>query len=170
MRKGLLAACMLVAVLHAGAPAVQATDEATRKNLQALLTSAGWGYDRKDLDEIKAIALPDATIRYLDGTTLSIEEWQRKADPSFDRTESRRAQYKLLEAEVEVPRANITYTVTYNYTLKGEPEHKYQSVSRWSAMLMKTPQGWRVKHYVQLSDETTRDGAPLPATVSPLRF
>ncbi|MEI6632246.1 MAG: hypothetical protein WCP22_00350 [Chlamydiota bacterium] len=168
-------AAVLAGVLATGIvlPPGWAQDSTARTDIQALLDAAAGGFNHRggmDLDEITAIAIPEATLRYADGTTMTIEKWKEKADKDCGKIASMQANYKLLEAEVEVPRASITYVTTINFRLKADMEYKYQTVSRWSAMLIKTPTGWRVKQYMQLSEETTRDGKSLPPGVSPPRW
>jgi len=173
MKKFMPAILTSVLALGVHVPSGWAEDSTARGDIQALLDSAAGGFNHRggmDLDEITAIAVPEATLRYADGTTMTIEKWTEKVNEYCATTASMQAKYKLIEAEVEVPRASITYVTTLNFRLKADMEYKYQTVSRWSAMLTKTPKGWRVKQYMQLSEETTRDGNPLPPGVSAPRW
>lgn len=169
-------AAVLAGVLAMGilASPARAQDPAAWKDFQNLMNSAAWGFTKMDGVGFLHLALPEATLRYADGTSMTIEEWKKKAAVSFEATAVMRAAFRLLEVEVEAPRAKITYSVTLNYRLKADMEPRYQSTSRWSAMLIKTPKewsnGWRVKQFMQLSEEITRDGNPLPPNVSPPRW
>jgi hypothetical protein len=176
-------AAILAGVLARGlfVPFACAEDSTCRRDLEVLLDrqrSAFDNMDRKeavaiaapDADEAAAIAAPDATLRYADGTTVSIDEWREIIRKSFKEMETMKSQHKILELEVEGSRAVVTYVETHAYTLKTDSPLKYTSISRWRTMLAKTPQGWRMKNYMQLSEETTRDGKPLTPDVSRPRW
>lgn len=163
----ILAGAIAMGVYPSAAPAQERPEW---KDFQNLMNSAAYGYMNMDGVGFTNTALPDATLRYADGTTLSIAEWKKRVAESFEAVAGLKSGFKLLEVEVEVPRAKITYTVTLSYKLKADMEHTYQTVSRWSAMLTKTrdpwSNGWRVKHFMELSEETTCDGNPVPSSVS----
>lgn len=166
------AAAILAGAISMGVypPAAPAQERPEWKDFQNLMNSAAYGYTSMTGKGFAHIALPDATLRYTDGTTISIAEWKKRVAESFEAVAGLKSAFKLLEVEVEVPRAKITYTVTLTYKLKAEMEHTYQTVSRWSAMLTKTrdpwSNGWRVKQFMELSEETTCDGKPVPPSVS----
>jgi hypothetical protein len=180
---GTIAAAIVSGLLTLGVlgSSVWADESMCRREVDELLDRMCGAFDNMDTkgamaipapdaDEAAAIAVPDATLRYADGTTMSIDEWRDMVKKNFMGTETMKSQYKILELEVEGPRAVVTYTRTHTFTLKKDAPLKYKSVSRWRTMLAKTPKGWRMKNYVQLSDETTVDGRPLAPGVSPPRW
>ncbi len=162
------------ALTLAGALCVHAYDGRAQqpagwKDFQELMNSAEHGYNAMDGVGFVNTTMPETTLRYADGSTMNIAEWRKRTAASFEATAGVRAALKLLEVEVEIPRATITYAATVQYRLKADMQYRYQSSSRWTAMLVKTPDkwcnGWRVKQFMQLSEEVTCDGKPVPQGV-----
>ena len=142
-----------------------AQDE-TARDIQSLFDGAAASFDKKDVDGIASSALPEATLRFLDRTTMSLEQWKENAKKEFADMDSMRSEFKVEKAQVEGNTALAQYTETHEYVLTSEKDHQYLSVSRWSATLAKTPQGWRAKRFVQLSQKITRDGMPFTPTAA----
>jgi ketosteroid isomerase-like protein len=144
-----------------------ADDSTAREDIQALFNLAAASFDKKDVKGVTSTAVPDATLRYLDGTTISLEQWKANAQKEFAVMETMRSEFKVERAEVVGNSALATYTETQDYVLASEKGHQYRSVSRWSVTLPRTPQGWRAKHFMQLSEKITRDGKPFTPPTPP---
>jgi ketosteroid isomerase-like protein len=131
------------------------------------LNQAADAFNKKDLEGVIQTALPEATMIRLDGTSLTISQWKELAQKDIAEMDTLRVEFKVESAEAEGQTAKATYTETDEYTLLKEKDHKYREVSRWTVSLVKTPQGWRCKHFEQLSRAGTRDGQPHSGLTGP---
>lgn len=163
---------MLLAVLTLGilapcALAANVGDAAARKDAQAYLDSVAAMFDRKDVEALGKTCVPGATLRYANGVETTIEEWVAGAVKEFAGVATMKSKFKLEKVVSAQDSRIVTYTEIHDYVLAAEKGHKYRSVSRWSATLVKTPQGWKASHFVEFSEKTTRDGKPVKVGCTP---
>jgi ketosteroid isomerase-like protein len=144
-----------------------AGDIAASKEIQDLFDQVAASFDKKDVDGIAKAAMPDATIQYLGGKTLSIDQWQVDVKEDFAEIETMQSKFEVEKTIGEGNSAFATYTETHDYVLASEKDHHYRSVSRWRTTLTRTSQGWRVVYFVQLFEQITRDGKPLTTPTPP---
>jgi ketosteroid isomerase-like protein len=132
-----------------------------RDEIQTLFNGVAAAFDMKDVDAIAAAATPDATLKFLDGATMSVAEWKEGARKDFATLAAMRSEFKVESVELRGDSARVVFTETHDYTVTLDPNHKYSSVSRWRAEVAKTPQGWRAKRFEQLTGAMARDGQPI---------
>jgi len=142
-------------------PHAWADDARAHDNAQALFNAASASFDKKDADGVVGIAVPEATRRYLDGTTESFEEWRARVRKDLDEMETARSKLKVERADFKGDNIIAVYTETHDYLVAKDKGHRYRSVSSWRATLTNTLQGWRAKNFTQLYEKVTRDGKPL---------
>ncbi len=135
---------------------------AAHDEIQLLFNGIGAAFDLKDVDAISATATPDATLKFLDGATLTVAEWKEGARKDFAALGAMRSEFKVDTVELRGDKARVLFTETHDYTLAADAKHTFSSVSRWRAEVVRTPQGWRAKRFEQLTGAMTRDGEPVP--------
>ncbi|MBI5524218.1 MAG: nuclear transport factor 2 family protein [Desulfarculus sp.] len=135
--------------------------------VQALLNQAAKALAQKDVEAAAALVTPDATLRYLNGSTMTIAQWKPMVAGELAKRQTMTARFQVNKAEAKRDRGVATYEEFYTYTLKAEPQHKYASKATWRVALRKTPQGWRFQEFQELSLAMTRDGKPYKPTPGP---
>ncbi|MCX5716585.1 MAG: hypothetical protein NTV07_07080 [Candidatus Omnitrophica bacterium] len=134
--------------------------EALKQKVQTIFNDTAAAFDRKDIDSIGANAIPQASIEYKDGTLVSLEEWKANAREQFADMDTMRSEFKVESVKPSGDITTVTYTETHEYTLYSDAGHQYRMAGKWEAMFNTTPEGLRVTHLKELSEETTRDGEP----------
>lgn len=135
-----------------------------RDEIQALFNGVGAAFDMKDVDAIAATATPDATLKFLDGVTMTVASWKEGARKDFATIAAMRSEFKVESVALCGDRAKVLFNETHDYTVTGDADHKYSSISQWRAEVVKTPQGWRARSFEQLTGTMTRDGKPIAPT------
>lgn len=141
---------------------VFADNEQTAVNeIQSLFNETSAAFNRKDSAGIIKIAAPDALINYLDGNIVSVDEWGKNITAQLQKIKNINSVFTINSIEAVGDFAVVDYSQSYDYSVVGQRKDDYYSVSRWKATLLRFPQGWRVKSFVELSEETTLNGTPL---------
>ena len=170
MKENLVRTLLAVLILGVMAPCALSAnvgDAAVRKDVQAGFDSVAAGFDKKDAEAVGRACLPGATLRYANGLEMTIEEWVASSAKEFAGISTMKSRFKVEKVVSSEDTRVVTYTEIHDYVLAAEKGHKYRSVSRWSATLVKTPQGWKASHFVEFSEKTTRDGKPLKGDCTP---
>jgi len=156
MLTALLAVAWMATGVHAG-------DGAIRKQVEALFKQVAAGFDTGDVERIVATATPDATLKYLDGETVTMADWKANWEKNRSNIRNMKSAFKVERAEARGDQAMTTYTETHDYVQTGpdQQSHQYRGISRFRATLVKTPEGWRFQRFVQLSRKQFRDGKPV---------
>ena len=145
-------------------PGCSSTDTGVaRDEIQTLFNSIGAAFDLKDVDAIVATATSAATLKFIDGVTMTVADWKEGARKDFATLAAMRSEFKVETVALSGDTARVLFTETHDYTVVNDADHKYSSISRWRAEVVKTPQGWRAKRFEQLTGAMTRDGRPVPA-------
>lgn len=161
MRKHLATCLMVLLVLCALTPYVQAkesADAADRKSIQSFLDNVAGMFDRKDVESVVKTVMPGATLRYADGTEMTIEEWHANALREFANIADMKSKFTVEKVTTMGDTKVVAYKELHNYTLTSDKKRKYRSESRWSVTLAKTSQGWTSTHFIEFSEKMTRDG------------
>lgn len=140
---------------------------AESKEVKAYFNRIGAMFDKKDVEGLAATLLPDATFHYANGTDATAEEWKKSAKDEFTGIATMKSKFKIEKVVARGDSIVATYLETHNYTLTTDRGHKYRSLSRWSATLVKTPQGLRAAHFVEFFEKVTRNGKPFTPRATP---
>lgn len=166
MKKFLGVVAMAVVALALGACPSLAAKSQAKAEIKAFLDQTAASFARLDTGAVAATALPDATIHYLDGRSLSPAQWQEGAAKSLADIERMRVSFKLMKLKAKGDQAKIKYKETDAFVKKSEPGREYGLVSTWQGVLVKTARGWRFKELRQLSAQATKDGKPQAAPLT----
>lgn len=139
-----------------------------KDEVQGLLNQAAKALAQKDVEAAAATLTPDAKLRYLNGTTMTMAQWKPFVAGELAKRQTMSARFKVNKAEAKRDRGVATYEEFYTYTLKAEPRHEYTSKATWRVALKKTPQGWRFHEFQELSLSMTKDGKPYKPTPGPV--
>ena len=173
MKRNVMRVLLAVLILGALTPCALAAnigDAAARKDAQAGFDSVAAMFDKKDAEGVVKTCVPGATLRYVNGLEITIEEWAASAKKEFGGIAAMKSRFKVEKVVSSEDTMVVIYTETHDYTLTAEKGHKYRSISRWSATLVKTPQGWKAAHFVEFSEKTLRDGKPVKAGCTPKKM
>jgi hypothetical protein len=152
---------VLISLLLAG-PALAWDEVKLKAQVQELFDQAAAGFMKKDAQAVAATSTPQAFIKYRDGRSLSMRQWRDEAAKDL-------ADWQDVKSEFVVEKvwpkgkdqAGALYSERHDFTLLSDPGHKHAIAARFSAVLTKTPQGWRFLEFRELSIKLTRDGKPL---------
>lgn len=131
--------------------------QAVQKDVQTLLNGVAKAFDAKNIDEIAASATTQASLDYMNGRKITIDEWKANAKQEFADIKNMRTTFKVESVTPYGKVANATYTETHDYALNSDEGHQYQSVGRWNATLIMTANGWRISYFKEVAERTTRD-------------
>ena len=145
---------------------VWADNVSDRKEIQTLFYSAVTSLNHKDAEGAAKTAAPDALLKRVDGTTLTIDEWKASTAKEFEGMKSFWTKFRLEKIDITDDQAKATYTETDNFLTVRQKSQRYHVVSRWNAELQKMPQGWLFKELTQVSERTSRDGKHLTSLVT----
>ena len=137
-----------------------------RKEIELLFSSVSASLNHKDVEGMAKTAAPDALLKLIDGTTLTIDQWKANTAKDFEGMKSFRTKFRLEKIDITGDHATVIYTEIDNYTVGQQKSHRYLAVSRWNAELQKMPQGWLFKELTQVSERTSRDGKHLTSLVT----
>ncbi|MBI4800384.1 MAG: nuclear transport factor 2 family protein [Desulfarculus sp.] len=156
----------LLALAMASPPAMAKGN--LKDEVQGLLNQAAKALAQKDVEAAAATLTPDATLRYLNGTTMAMAQWKPFVAGELAKRQTMSARFQVNKVKAKGDQAVATYEEFYTYTLKAEPQHKYASKATWRVVLQKTPQGWRFHEFRELALAMTRDGKPYKPTPGPV--
>ena len=156
----------LMALVLAG-PAL-AWDEAKLKaQVQELFDQAAAGFMKKDAQAIIATGVPQTTIKYRDGRTMSTAQWQEGVSKELSDWQEVKSKFVVEKVWPKGrDQAGALYSERHDFTRLSDPGHRHAIAARFTALLTKTPQGWRFLEFKELSIRLTRDGKafkPQPA-------
>lgn len=157
-------AVLLAFVCLAWVVPAQAWDEAKGKEtVQVALDQVAAALAKKDLVAANAGALPEATIKYTDGRTLTMAQWQAESAKQLAKIDSYSSKF---EVEKVWPKGKgvigAVYKETETFTLTADPKTKHQVNFRFRTFMVKTDQGWRFREFVQLSGPGALVAPPKP--------
>lgn len=158
---------LMVAILITVIVPAWAEEATDRAEIQALFDRVRAAFDQRNAAGVVATAVPEGTLRLLDGTILTPDQWQAMASQDFATMEKMKTVFTTESMEIKGDNAVVLYRETHDYVLIKEKDHKYQGTSRWRAILIRTTMGWRFKDLVLLSASTTRDGQPFVPEAGP---
>ena len=143
-------------------------NQVMRDNMQKIFDGISKAFDKKDVDGITINVASQAYIEYINGDKISINEWKENTKKEFVNIKTINSSFKVESAQLYGDVVNVSYTEIHEYTLCSDEGHQYKSVSFWQSSLIKTDNGWRINHFKQLAEKTTRDNMPYaPATEVP---
>lgn len=160
----ILAAALMMAM--ASPPALAKGN--LKDEVQGLLNQAAKALAQKDVEAAAATLAPNATLRYLSGTTMTMAQWKPFVAGELAKRQTMSARFQVNKVKAKGDQAVATYEERYTYTLKSEPQRQYASKATWRVVLRKTPQGWRFQEFQELSLAMTRDGKPYKPTPGPV--
>jgi ketosteroid isomerase-like protein len=121
----------------------------------------GAAFDKKDIEGVTKFSLPDATVRYADGTELNLKQWKERAEKGWTGIKQAKSKFKVEEAKPDGDALVATYCETHDMLLvdpNDEREHRIGYEGKWQVTLTKTAHGWRCRRSVELERRVTRDG------------
>ena len=170
MRRYMVIFLTVLLAVGAAQPCVWAQQNSVRDEIQSLFNGTAAAFDRRDVEGIAATAMPNAMMESVDGSSISINEWKMDSQKQFTDIAMMTSDFRVENAEANGNSANATYMETHDYTLISDPGHRYRSISRWTVTLTKTPQGWKVSGFKELSEEATKDGIPIVSQSGKQKF
>ncbi|MDD5218243.1 MAG: nuclear transport factor 2 family protein [Candidatus Omnitrophica bacterium] len=158
-----------IGLMFSGAEVLRAELDpaAIQQDIQTFFDRLAMAFDKKDIAGIVQTAMPDASLQSLDGSSMTLEQWKTAAEEEFPTVQDLHSLFIVETAKVVGDQATVTYTETHRYELIKEPGQRCESLSRWRADLLKTPEGWRIKSFAQLDGQILRDGKPAEAGTLP---
>lgn len=154
----------LVAVLLA-APALAWDETKFKSQVQGMLDQAAAGFVKQDAQAVAALSAPQATFKFRDGSSLSLDQWMQATTQEFADWREVRSQF-VVEKACPKGKGQIgaVYSERHEFNLVSDPGHRHGISARFRVLLTKTPQGWRFLEFTELSAKFTRDGKPLRPT------
>jgi len=162
-----------IATLACGCPTDrQPAEQDLKAEVQSIYDQIAQSAERNDIDGVTRYSLPTATVRYADGTELSVAQWKELAQRAAPAVKQTKARIAVSEVVSHGDAAEATYTETHD-TLVADPQgvgdHAIHYDATWRALLRRTPDGWRLSRSEELQRRITRDGKliderPKPAT------
>ncbi|MBF0530194.1 MAG: nuclear transport factor 2 family protein [Deltaproteobacteria bacterium] len=156
MKRQLVFILTLAGLLAAWTPVW--ADEAFRREVQGFFDRVATAFDQKNLEGVTATAVPKATLKPLTGPEITVEEWVAAARKDMDNTKTIKSRFQVEQAAALGDGGWAAYTETHDFTLFSDPGHNYRMISRWRVILVRTAEGLRAKHFVQLTGAAYKDG------------
>jgi hypothetical protein len=158
-RLGVTLCALLVAVgCSSDRPATEAD---LRGEIQVIYDEIARAVERKDIAGVSQFSLPTATVRFADGTELTLPEWTERAKKGWTNIKSARSKIVVDSASLLAKLATADYTETHEMTI-ADPgdgaDHDIHYESQWRATLERSPSGWRIKRSIELKRHVTQDG------------
>jgi ketosteroid isomerase-like protein len=157
IRAGFCFACALVACAASG----RADEHDIKAEVQRIYDQIGKAVEKKDLDGITRYSLPDATVKYADGSRLTVKEWKERARKGWVNIKKTKSRFVVEKAKSTGDAAEATYTEAHDMVVsdpKDGQEHKIGYQARWRVLLKKTAAGWRLSRSTEIERRVTRDG------------
>jgi hypothetical protein len=155
----LLWTLILAAGCSAGRPAVE-PDLLTE--VQNVYDEIGRAVEQLDVAGVSRFSLPDASVRYADGTELTLPQWQERARKGWANVKAVKSRIVVRDVNADGDSAEVNYAERHEMTVPGTDGAADQAIlyeSEWRSTLERTKSGWRIKRSVELKRRVSRDGA-----------
>jgi ketosteroid isomerase-like protein len=142
---------LLLAGCDPTAPPPKGDDKA---DIQAVYDAIARGVESRDIEAVTAYSLPAATVRFADGTELTLADWKEKARPGWGSVRSTKSKVVVETVRTTGDAAEVNYNETHDLVMidpAGGPDKEVRSESRWRSTLKKTGDGWRISRSIELN-------------------
>jgi tetratricopeptide (TPR) repeat protein len=137
-----------------------------KAEMQAFLDRIARAFDTKDIDAVTKTSLPTATVKFADGTELSVAQWKESARTSWVHVKERKSRFVVEDVKRQGAEAVVTYAEIHD-SVVSDPrdgrDHQIGYRGKWRATMKKTEGGWRVSRSVEIESTVTVDGKPTAA-------
>src|SRR6516164_2304797 len=113
-----------VAVVAAGAVSTRADEQDIKTAAQKIFDHIGKAVEKKDIDGITKYSLPDATVKYADGSALTLNEWKDRARKGWARIKKTKSKFVVEGAKRAGGTAEATYTETHDMLVSDPKDGK----------------------------------------------
>jgi hypothetical protein len=157
----------LLAFLFAG-PALAKGEAPLKAQVQALFDQAAAGFMKKDVQAITATSVPQATLEFRDGRTLTLAQWAEGLAKDMQDWQGVSSKFVVRKAwALGKDQVGAVYTERHDFTLASDPGHKHGIAARFKAVLTRTPQGLRFLEFQEVEIRITRDGKAVHPQAAP---
>jgi ketosteroid isomerase-like protein len=151
----------VAAAVAVSAVFARADERDTKSEVQMIFDRIGKAVEKKDIGGVTAYSLPDATVKYADGTELTLNEWKERARKGWVGIKETKTRFVVEAAKRDGGVAEAAYTEAHDM-LVSDPtdgmDHKISYKGRWRVVLKETADGWRLSKSTELERRVTRDG------------
>lgn len=168
-RYGMCLLTLLLSLVFA-AQALALDEIKLRAETQALFDQAAAGFMQKDLKAVLTTSAPGAVIKYKDGRTMDMTQWEEATVKEMADWQDIKSKYTVEKAWPKGKgKAGALYRERHDFTLASDPGHKHAVIARLRTVLTRTAEGWRFLEFQELSTTLTRDGKPVKPQAAPAK-
>jgi hypothetical protein len=160
MRRAWLSICLAFPIIGCIFD-VRADERDPKAEIQALFDRLARAFDKKDIDGVNKTSLANATVKYADGTELTVAQWKEHAPKIWAHVKKVKSRIVVKEVKLNGDQADVTYTETHDSTVvdpQDRKEHEIRYEGQWRVTMKKTKDGWRLSRSVELERRISRDG------------
>jgi hypothetical protein len=105
------------------ASAAPANEPDIKGQVQAIYDQIGQSIEKKDMDGVTKYSLADATLKFADGTEMTLKEWKERAQKSWANIKEAKSGFTVQEAKPDADGVVATYTEAHEM-LMSDPKGK----------------------------------------------